>query len=361
MSMNQTFETYTDINWELQFDPLYGSPIEIPAYSILWRGYHTTYPSLSDRPSYYSSKEVASGYVVNDKTHHLGCFMTTKPLRLLDVRFMKNILSRMIHTHYNNENINDLLPIMISFGLCSLRHQIHITKLRYNDTLQRDPSLSNPIRAGITAMEKFYQPASYIEQFGIRIAETTNDGGVMTFLKEFFKDKFDGFISPRMRSVFHVEKPNGMSPEMILFSPKQAGIIQISYDTKTFIPHPYKYMIDKKFHVTITGIQKKSFRDFLSDHRHIYLPVADQTFSFYMSGGNISDTNGQKTEHPLNEYQLNSRKKKIKEFDEKCKQSGQRWRDHFQYWYHYAPHPTANVSPFPSQSIHSHLEMDNGA
>ena len=343
MTTYQTFAPFTDINWEEPFDPLYGSVIEIPEYTILWRGYNTSYPVLSDRPSYYSSKEVASGYVLNEQTHKLGCFMTTRPLRLLDVRFMKNLLSRMIQMYYDDKTINDFVPIMISFGLCSLQHQIRITKLRYQETLQRDPSPSNPIRAGIVAMEKSYQPNSFMEQIGVRIAETINDGGVMTFLKEFFKDKFDGFVSPRISSVFHVEKPNGMSPEMILFAPKQIGLIQIPYHNDTYVPHPYTI----KKHTMISGTRSRSFIDFIDKkHTLIHLPTADHPFTFYMSAGSISETNN---DHPLNTYQTHIKKKVIKEFDENCKRNGKKWKDKFQYKQYNAPHPHVTVSVLPSR------------
>ena len=49
------------------FNPLYGVFIIIPPRTLFWRGYNASFPSISTRPAYYSSKEIAKDYVRNKK------------------------------------------------------------------------------------------------------------------------------------------------------------------------------------------------------------------------------------------------------------------------------------------------------
>ena len=139
---------------------------------------------------------------------------------------MRVLLTRLLQLNPTDKSLQYLASIMLSFGLCSLEHQIKLTKMRYSGL---NKTSNKEIKASIDALEQYYKRDSIIEQTGVRIAETTNDTYTMGFLQELFKGVFDGFISPRLYSPFHTEKPKSMmNPEIILFNPKESGITELS-------------------------------------------------------------------------------------------------------------------------------------
>jgi hypothetical protein len=293
---------YIELNWEEPFDPLFGSPIKIPEHTVLWRGYDTDYPSVSERPAYFSSKQVANWYI-KDSKYRLGAFITTRPLKILDFRFMKNLLSRLIQMHRSDKYIDEFAPVMLSFGLCSLGHQIMLLKNRYR--------MAPDMGANISNMEKYHRGDALIEQAGIRVAETTNDGGVMIFLKELFKDTFDGYISPRMTSYFHIERGEEIHPELILFNPKDARIVELSsYPTPIRIGN-----------TSISGQQMVTFANLIKEKPVYILSHTGPKGSIGMRfvGGGV-------TRHPLDEYDHLVRSEKSHQANDKlCQKAGKRW------------------------------------
>jgi hypothetical protein len=235
---------YIELDWEEQYDPLYGSPIILPERTLLWRGYDTRYDAISDRYAYYSAMDTVMSYA--EQPHReLGCFVTTRPLRILDVRFMGNILERIIQTNQADPHIHDFMSVIISFGLCSLGHQIALLRQRYKDALAAADPGARDLKNSIRAVAATYLPTLVVEQRGVRIAETENDGITMAFLQELFgggggiaPPLFDGFISPRLRTPFHTEKDGTLNPELILFNPKRAGLSQLTiYPSNVVLSH----------------------------------------------------------------------------------------------------------------------------
>lgn len=213
-----------EINWDDNFLPLYGSTIMIPAGAILWRGFDPTYPAISDRPAYYGSKRFAQGYAdkysVNAKP-----FITTRPLNLLDIRYMKVLLSQLFEDNKHNLSDKDIIiATTISFGLCSLQHQINLFKERYAAIFTSTNPAYNNLKKGLSQLESIVKSTFY-EQKGYRIAETTNDAIVMGFLKELFSSNYDGYISPNIVTPFHIEKAHFvLNSELVLFNPINSGI-----------------------------------------------------------------------------------------------------------------------------------------
>lgn len=213
-----------EINWDDNFLPIYGSTIQIPAGAIMWRGFHPRFPAISQRPAYYGSRVFAQGYAdkygVDAKP-----FITTRPLNLLDIRYMKVLLSQLFED--NKHNLSDrsiIIATTVAFGLCSLQHQIELFKERYAPIfLSSDPEYDG-LKKGLGKLESVVNPSFY-EQKGYRIAETSNDAIVMGFLKELFSDKYDGYISPNVITPFHVEQSNFiLNSELFLFDPPNSGI-----------------------------------------------------------------------------------------------------------------------------------------
>lgn len=318
---------YIELDWEESWAPLYGRPIEIPENTILWRSYDISYPSIGDRFAYYSSELVAKGYKSN--TRELGHFVSKRPLRLLDYRFMRVLLTRLLQLNPTDKSLQYLASIMLSFGLCSLDHQIKLTKMRYSG-LNKTSKDFKEIQISIKALEQYYKPHSIIEQTGVRIAETTNDTYTMGFLQELFKGVFDGFISPRLYSPFHTEKPKSMmSPEIILFNPKLSGITELSSYPK------------------LSNITVIKINDLLkSNHSYILIDNLKKNknivLDFFMYGGILEDTHyldkadnllNNKDSELLNEYN-NGRK------------MGMEWNKKIDIRMIYTPSPCIPVSPF---------------
>ncbi len=297
---------YIELDWEEQFEPLYGSPIIIPENTLLWRGYDIRYPAIGERFAYYSGREIVTEYAKKEH-RELGCFVTRKSLKILDIRFLSNILERIIQTNQSDKNINDFASSIISFGLCSLGHQIILLKQRYRDILKKNTENANIMKESISKMIEYYKPNNIIEQKGIRVAETTNDGTTMAFLQELFKGLFDGFISPRLETVFHVEKGGQLNPELILFNPKMSNLFQISrYPSNVILKSIDKLLKDKH--------QLIDMRKIINGERI--------SMRMYLSGGKVYNR------HHLDDFEdnLNNKDKKtISKYNNAIKR-GREWR-----------------------------------
>jgi hypothetical protein len=216
-----TYELSLDDN----FLPMYGNTISIPANTVLWRGFDPSHPAVSDRPAYYGAKHFAQGYA-NKYGTNASPFITSRPIELLDIRYMKVLLSQLFE--YNKPTKADeeiITATTISFGLCSLEHQIKLFKHRYKAIYNSSNNAFDALKEGIRNLEKYIDPGSIYEQPGCRIAETSNDAFVMGFLKELFHRNYDGYVAPSIITPFHVEKKKfTLNSELILFNPERSGI-----------------------------------------------------------------------------------------------------------------------------------------
>lgn len=336
--MTTQHHKYIDLDWEQEFEPLYGSPLRIPENVLLWRGYDTNYEPISERFAYFSSRDIATSYA--QKTNHtLGCFVTTKELKLLDICFMKQLLRRIIQTNQTDSDIEDFVSTILSFGICSLGHQIDLLKIRFKDQInKKNKTLINSINEVI----KHYDSTKLIEQDGFRIADTTNDAVTMAFLQGLFEGHFDGFISPRLHTPFHIEKKGQLSPEMILFNPNQAQIQQLFKIPSRIIKMPINILVSNRYSlITInTNIHDKNI------------------FSqFYMSGGRLTVYNDSKHylddfEAMLNTNHTSSLKKYIR-----ANQAGQKWNHKLIFTDIYAPTPRLEITPFPTSLPQTSIEQ----
>ena len=218
-----------DINWDASFYPLYGSTIIIPESTVIWRGFDPKYPAVSNRPAYYGARQVAQGYA-QQHGKNASAFETTKRLNILDIRYMKTLLSQLFESNPITEADRDIfMATTISFGLCSYAHQITLFDERYANIYKSSDPVYNGIKKGIRHMKSLLRPKLLREQRGIRIAETQNDAIVMGFIKELFGDMYDGWIAPSQETPFHIEKQSRLHSELILFNPAAAGIEKLNY------------------------------------------------------------------------------------------------------------------------------------
>jgi hypothetical protein len=249
------------LDWEHDFLISYGTLIRLPEGCILWRGYETNAPPVLTRPSYYGSYDTAKEYA-KKPNRKLGAFKTTTTLRLFDIRFLKVVLQQFFEENAEKQITGDdkhcILATTISFGLCSLSHQLKLMKYAYKgstDTMQR-----------IKDIEKSTKITGIIESPGIRVGETYVDGTSIAFLKEILSGVADGFISPRLKSPYHSEKNGTINPELIIFNPENVGIQQI--------------------HSIPSNLPTKDINDILRMNHIITSIYRDQMHSaFYMTGG----------------------------------------------------------------------------
>jgi hypothetical protein len=302
----------SEIDFNTDFEPFYGGRITIPSDCFFWRGCDTQFPILSERPAYFGSLATANEYA-KLKGRKLGAFKTTKPLKVLDIRFMKVILKQLFHelksNNFTKEDTNCILSTTVSFGLCSLQHQIKLLKFLYKDKLNNVP--------GIKAMDAILKSNLIIEQDGIRVADTEIDSYTMVFLKELFYKFADGFLSPKLQSAFHTEKDSGfMTPELILFNPKDAELELIS-PPHTSDSMNIPYLIARE-HATLYTVKRGP--DFKSQ--------------FYMKGGSLR--NHAYKNHPLdvfNEAIERGNKRYSKRYKD-ATEVGKRWNKTFTNFYY---------------------------
>lgn len=262
---------YLKIDFDQYFDPVYGTTIMLPERCLLYRGYDTTYNPISNRPTHYSTQNVATGYA-EIPNHTLGVFTTTHTIRLLDLRYICVILQQAFSQRPNNsyESLDPIVRVSIGYGLCSFGDQLIYVKRMFQGS------------EGVKAMEIFLNrlqgktpnemPLTVhpLTPSGIRIAETNNDGYICDFLKGLFDDKIDGFIAPRLSSIYHVEKGGYNTGEVVLFDPKKSGIVfspsSISIKNLTLenLLDVQSTKIDVKYNTTTyrerRGGQKKQFK-----------------------------------------------------------------------------------------------------
>jgi hypothetical protein len=215
-----------ELIWDDIFLPLYGTEINLPSNTIVWRGFDPQFPAISDRPAYYGAREFAQGYADRYGTNAVP-FITGRALKLLDLRFMKVLLSQLFEHNYSNNNA-DIVTICrttVSFGICSLKHQVKLVKKIYSEIFKSSDQKFDSFKKGVENLERNINPDSLYEQPGYRIAETNNDAFVMGFLKELFFGQYDGYIAPKLKTPFHVEKKGFfLNSELVLFNPIDSGI-----------------------------------------------------------------------------------------------------------------------------------------
>ena len=313
---------YQEFDFELKYDTAYGI-IKIPANTVFYRGHSTKYGSVSDRPAYFSSKGIAnlyaqsSGYVVSP-------FTNIAELKLLDIRFMMNILRDMFST--NPTNLSSL-AVILSFGLCSLRHQVHLLNLRYN-TLKND---------GHKALQKLVDEQDPLYELqGVRVGETINDVETMSFLRTLFDGFVDGFIAPQIESPYHVPN-NYILPEMIIFNPWRSGITLIREELPLHLPKISMYTI----YFSSSNVERYIL-NYIDTYR---VPPTSYESRFYIgTGGGLVDV-----KIPIIE-QINERwdEEEIQNAIRKGINDAEKWKYKVYFGLYIPPAPTLPVSPWPT-------------
>lgn len=205
------------------FPSIIGNGIIIDENTLFFKSYSTKYePLIINRPSFFGEIDNAMKYLTSNKK--LGIFSTNKKLKLLDIRYISQIINNLILLRENNDFdtiIKGYMTLALSFGLVSLYNQLNLYKMRYSTILKNDHRYKKMIEyynnnenKSVNNKELFLNP---IELQGIRIGEVNNDVESTFILKQIFENYFDGFISPNIQSPYFDE--NFIPNEILLFNP----------------------------------------------------------------------------------------------------------------------------------------------
>jgi hypothetical protein len=302
-----------ELDWDTPFHPAYGTITMPPNKFVYYRGYDKSYPPISDKPAYYGSLSTAKGYAdISGRT--MDAFTNMFPLRLIDIRFMKDILRELFSA---NNSDSDTLPVILSLGICSLHHQCILAKERFK----------NPeIKKNLKALIEYYNSnlKTNFEQNGCRIAETTNDSITMAFLKTIFHGFVDGFISPKQYSPFHTEKGMILNAELIIFNPEKSQIKML---------YNYVHKIDK-LPKSIESLYENDY----SKQIHLGKPKYNYTFYTISVGGCVNNILPS-VEQIQCEWNLNP---EIQTNWTLGEEAGKRWKIIAEFGIRINPHPTAS-------------------
>jgi hypothetical protein len=220
-------EKYNILNFQY-FPSIIGHPIIIDENTLFFKSYSTKYGSLiTTRPSYFGEIDNATRYLKSGKK--LGIFSTKRKLKLLDIRYIAQIINDLILLRKSNDFetiIKGYMTLSLSYGLVSLYKQLNLYKRRYSTSLNTDTKYQKMVEyyndfESKQTKELFQNP---LELQGIRIGEINNDVESTFILKEIFRDFFDGFICPTIFSPYFDE--NNIPNEILLFNPLDS-IIEI--------------------------------------------------------------------------------------------------------------------------------------
>lgn len=221
---------------ELQYDTfnMVAGFLHIPANVLWYRAASPSVAALSDDPIYVGPKYVADFYA-KDPTRIYKTYRNPRPMRLLDVRFVQQIIPYLL-THrpegrINAETMRWYKAMNIAFGSCTLRRQIELLREILHEITSSGRTIPPIVQHGITRMEQFnnhrdaYHTQSFvnpIETQGFRVGITDVDYYVISILRRLFT-QVDGIISPALFTPYHDQGSiHRMFPEMVVFHPSQS-------------------------------------------------------------------------------------------------------------------------------------------
>jgi hypothetical protein len=213
----------------LQFDKFdyVDGDIFIPENTVFFRGVPRDVSVLRNTPLYIATKDIAKEYGEN-----VVAIKTTKELRLIDMRKLKNHIRLVLSSRsviMNDAMYNCIFYLTIALGMCSYRRQVELFELFLKNNKQDIPVGDyHELVPRIERMKFVFKQLENsrlnpLEPEGVRIAETSIDARVMLILKEIFQERYDGFISPRMFSPFH--NNDTTHEEVVIFDPKKSKLV----------------------------------------------------------------------------------------------------------------------------------------
>ena len=107
------------ISLDIDKFPISYGVIDVPPNLLLYRGYNTHFPSISNRPAYYSPSMSTAAGDVRDENCTVGAFRTTQTLRFYDLRFIRTMLADIFPQRKSNriDVINCCKTLALAYGI----------------------------------------------------------------------------------------------------------------------------------------------------------------------------------------------------------------------------------------------------
>ncbi len=230
--------------------------ITIPENFVVYRG-GTAPPLLKSDPRFFSDFPTADMYTKiqpNYKTY--AC--CTNELKLMDIRTLRYLFLEYVGYNrlmFTDEELGLIKKIKFALGLVPIKDQldyiqnnadIHTGLQHWKNKLPDETNITDveyDIRCdyeqktgGVVPMN-FDENIEYYMNYGNRISECSIDDYMVGLLKIIFSDTIDGYIAPRLETVWH---DFNFHPELCLFNPSKS--LKFCSEVPTAIQNPDSFI-----------------------------------------------------------------------------------------------------------------------
>lgn len=205
--------------------PMPSVPITVPAGCLFFRAASRFLNGLGEHPLFVGGFKVAQFYYKLDPGRVLEGYKTTRDIRLLDIRYLTQLIPLIITTRPNTpisaETLDFYKKLTAAFGACTLARQCELIAELSGNT---DTYSSLRLRAtreliAQTPVAQLPPGVNPVEPAGYRAAFTNVDYEVMHVLK-YVLTTVDGLIAPALFTPAHSQPgPNRLFDEVILWKP----------------------------------------------------------------------------------------------------------------------------------------------
>lgn len=226
--------------------------ITIPENYVVYRG-GTTPPLLKSDPRFFSDFPTANLYTqIQPGYKTYACCVNE--LKLMDIRTLRYLFLEYVGYNrlmFSDDELGLIKKILFALGLIPLKEQlqyiqtgadIHTGLQHWKNKFPDENNISDleyEIRCdyeaktgGVTPMN-FDENIEYYMNFGNRISECSIDDYMVGLLKIIFQDTIDGYIAPRLETVWH---DFNFHPELCLFNPSKS--LKLCSEVPTNIQNP---------------------------------------------------------------------------------------------------------------------------
>ena len=213
--------------------------ITIPENFVVYRG-GTREPLLSTDPRFFSDFQTADMYSKMQPNYNTYACCTNE-LKLIDLRTLRYLFLEYVGYNkllFGKEELGLINKIIFALGLIPIKNQLeYIQNNADTHTGLYHWKNKYPDEGNITDIEydircnyeeiigsgpmpmNFEENISYYMNFGNRISECSIDDYMVGLLKIIFQDTIDGYIAPRLETVWH---NFNFHPELCLFNPSKS-------------------------------------------------------------------------------------------------------------------------------------------
>lgn len=244
--------------------------ITIPENYVVYRG-GTTPPFLKSDPRFFSDFQTANMYTqIQPGYKTYACCVNE--LKLMDIRTLRYLFLEYVGYNrlmFSDEELGLIKKILFALGLIPLKEQlqyiqtgadIHTGLQHWKNKFPDENNISDleyEIRCDYEAKTgggpipmNIDENIEYYMNFGNRISECSIDDYMVGLLKIIFQDTIDGYIAPRLETVWH---DFNFHPELCLFNPSKS--LKLCSEVPTSIPNPDAFITPIHIY-TLLGTKK---------------------------------------------------------------------------------------------------------